>query len=176
MSKILNSNLRAEKAFLKIGEDCFEVFYSVFPRFLIHQINFLSPQSDFIETEPDHGELQSLKEALTNALQGKPADFSLDFLDLETLPALQQKILKTLCQTKPGETLSYQELALKAGLSKKHARVCGSAMAKNPFPLIIPCHRVIRRDGKIGNYSGGKGSLTKKNLLLKEAQNINFNN
>ena len=62
-----------------------------------------------------------------------------------------------------GETVSYSELAKRAG-SPNAARAVGSAMARNPLPLLIPCHRVIAADGRLGGYGGG---LDMKKWLLK---------
>jgi len=61
-----------------------------------------------------------------------------------------------------GRTLSYAELASRAGFAGG-ARFVGNCMAKNDFPVFIPCHRVIRSDGSVGNFSGGEGI---KELLL----------
>jgi len=64
------------------------------------------------------------------------------------------KIYYELLKVNSGSVISYGSLAEKAGY-KNAARMAGTAMAKNPFPLIIPCHRVILSSGKIGNYSPG---------------------
>ncbi|XP_040291540.1 methylated-DNA--protein-cysteine methyltransferase [Bufo bufo] len=66
-----------------------------------------------------------------------------------------------------GKTITYKELAELSG-NAKAARAVGGAMRNNPVPLIIPCHRVICSDGKIGNYSGGKGNNVKLWLLAHE--------
>ncbi len=55
-----------------------------------------------------------------------------------------------------GETVSYKKLAEKAGM-KGSARAAGNALNKNPLPLIIPCHRVIKNSGELGGYNGGPG-------------------
>jgi len=64
-----------------------------------------------------------------------------------------------------GGVVSYSDLAKKTG-KRNAARAVGRVMAANPFPLIIPCHRVIRADGKLGGFGGGLEM--KKNLLEKE--------
>ena len=68
-----------------------------------------------------------------------------------------------------GETTTYAALALAAG-HKNAYRAAGSANAKNPLPIIIPCHRVLSHSG-LGGYSGGKGLPTKIWLLEHEAKN-----
>jgi O-6-methylguanine DNA methyltransferase len=64
-----------------------------------------------------------------------------------------------------GKTITYKQLAEKIG-SPKAVRAVGTALAKNPFAPIIPCHRVIRSDGTIGGYSA-KGGINKKIKMLK---------
>ncbi len=75
----------------------------------------------------------------------------------------------TACKEIPyGCTLTYKELACKIGASKA-VRAVGQALASNPLPLIIPCHRVLPSDHSIGNYAGGP--ILKKLLLDIEQQN-----
>ena len=70
-------------------------------------------------------------------------------------------------KSKPGESMSYGKLATLAG-NPKAGRSVGLAMRRNPFPIIVPCHRVIRADAKIGHYSWLNGTETKKWLLDHE--------
>jgi len=65
-----------------------------------------------------------------------------------------------------GQTRTYKEIAL-ALKKPKSSRAVANACGKNPFLIEIPCHRVIRSDGKLGGYSG-KGSIKQKRKLLKE--------
>jgi methylated-DNA-[protein]-cysteine S-methyltransferase len=80
--------------------------------------------------------------------------------------AYRQRVWSTICGIRPGETRSYQMVAQLAGGSP---RSVGGAMAANPIPILIPCHRVIgsglRGGGAIGGYSGGDGVETKSFLL-----------
>jgi methylated-DNA-[protein]-cysteine S-methyltransferase len=75
-----------------------------------------------------------------------------------------KKIYDTLLHLPYGKITTYSELAHQSGLYHG-ARVVGAAMAKNPLPILIPCHRVIRRNGTIGDYS--LGGTQKKSLLLQ---------
>ncbi len=77
------------------------------------------------------------------------------------------RVLSECINILPGQTLSYGELANRSG-HPNAARAVGSVMANNQTPLIIPCHRVTRSDGIIGNYSAVGGSATKKDLLEHE--------
>jgi methylated-DNA-[protein]-cysteine S-methyltransferase len=67
----------------------------------------------------------------------------------------EQRVYKTLSNVPYGSTISYQELAFQAGYPRA-SRAVGSAMKKNKFPLIIPCHRVIKANGSLGFYGGGE--------------------
>ena len=66
-----------------------------------------------------------------------------------------------------GKTITYKELAVKIGKPKAY-RAVANACARNPLLEIIPCHRVIREDGKMGGYKGKKGVRRKKKLLKSE--------
>jgi O-6-methylguanine DNA methyltransferase len=76
-----------------------------------------------------------------------------------------KKVWTTCFNIPVGKTYTYKQIAEKIG-SHKAARAVGTALAKNPFAPIIPCHRVIRSDGKLGGYSAS-GGLKKKQAMLK---------
>ena len=80
----------------------------------------------------------------------------------------ERKVFKAVCRIPPGKTVTYQQIAEKIGCPRA-VRAVGTALGKNPFPLIIPCHRVIRTDGDIGGYRWGKKT---KRRLLEEEQKI----
>ena len=81
----------------------------------------------------------------------------------------QLKVWKYLKTIQKGKVKTYKQVAI--GIkSPKSARAVANACAKNPYPLTIPCHRVIRTDGKIGGYSGEGGIKTKKKLLKQEQE------
>ena len=79
----------------------------------------------------------------------------------------QKKVWNEITKIPKGKTITYKELAIKIGKPKAY-RAVANACAKNPLLEIIPCHRVIRSDGKMGNYMGKKGIERKKKLLEKE--------
>jgi O-6-methylguanine DNA methyltransferase len=79
------------------------------------------------------------------------------------------KVVKVCKRVPPGKTITYSQLAKKAGFPKA-ARAVGNILAKNQLPLIIPCHRVIRADGKIGNFSAPGGAKMKKKMLEHEKE------
>jgi len=91
-------------------------------------------------------------------------------LDFRGLSPFSVTTLRNLCDVPFGQTLTYGELAARCG-SAHGARAIGRIMAANPFPIVIPCHRVVGAGGKLRGYSGGEGVPTKEWLLRFEAQN-----
>ena len=103
---------------------------------------------------------------------GDPVDFTFDIpLALDHFPAFTQKVLTACRRVTFGQTITYSQLAQKAG-NPFAARAIGSVMAKNPLPLVIPCHRVLRSDGKLGGFSAPGGLNTKQKLLQLEHSNL----
>lgn len=88
--------------------------------------------------------------------------FNIPF-DMGDITEFQKKVYDELLKVRYGKTISYKELALKAGYKNAY-RAVGSAMAQNPVPIIVPCHRVVKSDGSFGNYS--LGSHCNKQFLL----------
>ena len=79
----------------------------------------------------------------------------------------QLRVWKYLKNIPKGQVKTYKQVA--RGIKRpKSARAVANACGKNPFPLKIPCHRVIRSDGQLGGYSGKGGTQTKKKLLKNE--------
>ena len=79
------------------------------------------------------------------------------------------KVYKKLLEVPKGKVTTYGDLAKAVGV-KKGQRVIGTIMKKNPFPVIIPCHRVVKFNGEIGDYVYGK--KIKSNMLLREGIKI----
>ena len=79
----------------------------------------------------------------------------------------QIKVWNAISKIPKGKVKTYKELA--RSISKpKASRAVANACGKNPFPIKIPCHRVIRSDGRLGGYSGKGGIKTKRKLLRSE--------
>ena len=81
----------------------------------------------------------------------------------------QISVWKEIAKIPYGETRTYKDLAIAIG-KPNSSRAVANACGKNPYPLIIPCHRVIRTDGNLGGYSGVGGLNTKKKLLEQEQE------
>ncbi len=79
----------------------------------------------------------------------------------------QIKVWKELSKIPKGEVRTYKQIAKSIG-KPRSSRAVANACAKNPYPIVIPCHRVIRSNGTVGGYSGQGGIKLKKELLKKE--------
>jgi methylated-DNA-[protein]-cysteine S-methyltransferase len=106
--------------------------------------------------------IESVKNELTKYFSKHLVDFNAVPLDLQGTP-FQQKVWRELQRIPRGRTVSYKELARRAG-SPQGFRAVGQANGRNPVPIIVPCHRVISADGSLGGYSSG---LDKKRWLLQ---------
>ncbi len=82
---------------------------------------------------------------------------------------LEQKVYKKLLEVPKGKVTTYGELAKTVGL-RNGQRAIGRIMNKNPYPVVVPCHRVILSDGKIGGYAWGEKVKTK--MLSQEGVKI----
>ena len=85
---------------------------------------------------------------------------------------VEEKIYRKLLEVPSGYVTTYGELAKAINL-KNGQRAIGQIMKKNPFPVIIPCHRVVKSDGTVGGYA--YGTEIKKNMLSNEGLKINDN-
>jgi methylated-DNA-[protein]-cysteine S-methyltransferase len=98
-------------------------------------------------------------------LKGQPVDFRDVEIDISDLPGFTRRVLEELRKIPYGETRSYLDIARCAG-RPSGGRAVGQAVKKNPIPIIVPCHRVIRHDGSLGGF--GLGEKIKKRLLFLE--------
>lgn len=99
---------------------------------------------------------------------GEVVDLSDIPVDFGNVTEFQRRVLGMCRQIRYGETLTYGQLAARAG-KPRAARAVGSTMAKNNLPLLVPCHRVVPANQGIGEYSAGEGRRTKLRLLENEA-------
>ena len=100
---------------------------------------------------------------------GERVDFSRIGLDLSSIDPGRRSIYDALRRVNFGETVTYGELAKRAGVNAPQgAQDVGVAMARNPVPLIIPCHRVLAAGGKLGGFSAPGRTETKERMLALE--------
>ena len=110
-------------------------------------------------------EIDALARSISAMLAGKRVRFSLVLLDLESCPRFQQSVLRATARIPRGQVRTYGQIA--AQLDKPGAaRAAGNALAANPFPLVVPCHRGVRAGGLLGGFGGG--SAMKRALLAQE--------
>jgi methylated-DNA-[protein]-cysteine S-methyltransferase len=104
-------------------------------------------------------------------LRGERRDFSEVALDMDGVPEFHQKVYAVARTIPAGATLSYGDIATRLG-DRGAAREVGEAMGQNPFPIIVPCHRVLASGGKVGGFSAAGGVTTKLRLLDIEGAQV----
>jgi len=111
-------------------------------------------------------EVLSLCRDIQAYFDGAPIRPPWKLLDLRDLTPLQQVVLKTVATVPRGTTRTYGQIAAQIGRPRA-CRFVGTALACNPFPVVIPCHRIVRGDGSPGSFSGGT-ELKRRMLALEE--------
>lgn len=103
---------------------------------------------------------------------GEVIDFSDTMVDLRGQSEFSAKIYSALRKVPYGKTTTYGELARGAGAGPERSREVGVAMATNPVPLIIPCHRVLAAGGRLGGFSAPGGAESKLKMLRLEGATV----
>ena len=116
------------------------------------------------ERHSEH-KITDLGRQICSSLQGEAVGFDLGMMEMDICGDFQRKILKAEYRIPRGWVSTYGLLAEHAG-SPGGGRAAGRALATNPFPIVIPCHRAVRSDGALGGYQGG--SRMKRTLLERE--------
>jgi methylated-DNA-[protein]-cysteine S-methyltransferase len=122
---------------------------------LLHHDELLEVLSEKVSPRVVRGgaRVDGLRRQLDEYYAGRRHEFDVP-LDWALSSGFRRQILGELVQVPYGQVVSYRQLAERAG-NPKASRAVGSAMATNPLPIVVPCHRVIRTDGSIGQYGGG---------------------
>ena len=102
--------------------------------------------------------------AIRALLAGSPEDLSAVPLDFTGLGAFEASVLQAAREIPPGQTSTYGELAARLG-DPGQARAVGQALGRNPWPMVVPCHRVTGAAGRTGGFSAPGGARTKLRLL-----------
>jgi methylated-DNA-[protein]-cysteine S-methyltransferase len=121
--------------------------------------------------EDSHTKIEEMCEKMERYLAGEPVRLSLTLLDMDRCYDFQKKVLLKAAGIPRGRVISYGGLAQKIS-APCASRAVGTALARNPFPVILPCHRVVKASGYPGQYGGGAD--TKKRLL--EMEGVLFDN
>jgi len=110
-------------------------------------------------------EIDGLMDRMEGFLNGEDVRFSLDAVFIDLCSPFQQGVLRAEHAIPRGRVSTYRLIARHLG-HPKAARAVGTALATNPFPIVVPCHRAIRSDGHLGGYQGG--TEMKRTLLAME--------
>ena len=141
--------------------------------FLSNSLNSASEQQKIkfpTDQRGNHSIISRLIDKINNFFDGNREDFSLEILDFSVCPPFQKLVITTEATIPYGKVSTYKQIALQ--LEKPTAsRAVANALANNPFPIIIPCHRTIRSDGSISGYQGG--NKMKQELLNMEGVEVN---
>ena len=119
--------------------------------------------ADATESAPPAGVQRAIDRVLA-LLAGGPVDLGDIPLDLETAPEFHRKVYEIARTIPPGQTMTYGEIAKKLGVPHE-SREVGQALGRNPVAIIVPCHRVLGADGKMGGFSANGGVATKRRIL-----------
>jgi len=116
---------------------------------------------------PPTPEIQAAIDGIVALLRGEKRDLRELVLDMESVPSFNRRVYELARTIPPGSTATYGDIALRLG-SPGTARAVGQALGHNPFPIVVPCHRVLAADGRMGGFSAPGGVVTKRRMLRIE--------
>jgi methylated-DNA-[protein]-cysteine S-methyltransferase len=116
-----------------------------------------------VESVPPPGVGRAVERVL-GLLRGEATDLADIPLDLEAAPEFHRKVYEVARTIPPGRTMTYGEIARRLGVPHE-AREVGQALGRNPVAIIVPCHRVLGADGRMGGFSANGGVSTKRRML-----------
>ena len=119
--------------------------------------------SGVLESEPSPT-ITAIATDIQALLRGEKPDLLDAQLDIKRVPEFYAKVYAIARAIPPGETLTYGEIAVQLG-DRLLAQQVGVALGKNPWPIVVPCHRVTAAGGKLGGFSARGGAMTKLKLL-----------
>lgn len=122
----------------------------------------------FEETALQNRKIKELVGRLLRYTEGEVEQFCDVPLDLDRQTPFARRVMNVCRKIPYGKTISYATLAKRAG-SPRGARSAGTVMAKNRFPLLVPCHRVVAAGSRLGGFSAPGGLMLKRQLLSLEA-------
>jgi methylated-DNA-[protein]-cysteine S-methyltransferase len=111
--------------------------------------------------------IEQARDAIQALLRGEASDLEAIPLDMGGVPPFHRRVYEAARAIPPGSTLSYGEVAAKIG-APGAARAVGQALGRNPFAIVVPCHRILAAGGKVGGFSATGGTTTKIRLLAIE--------
>jgi len=116
---------------------------------------------------PPPAPVQRAIDGVVALLRGEDCRLETVALDMDGVPPFHRRVYEVARTIRPGATLSYGEVAARMG-APGAARDVGQALGQNPFAIIVPCHRVLAANGKVGGFSARGGVRTKLRLISSE--------
>src|SRR5262249_58641785 len=113
---------------------------------------------------PPPAEVRRVIDGIVSLLGGQASDLSAAALDMDGVPEFDRRVYEHARGIAPGATLSYGEVAARLG-ERRLARDVGQALGRNPFPIIVPCHRVLAALGNAGGFSANCGATPPRRSL-----------
>jgi methylated-DNA-[protein]-cysteine S-methyltransferase len=112
-------------------------------------------------------QVQRVIDGVVALLRGEPVDLRGVALDMEGVPAFHRRVYDVARDIMPGATSTYGDIAARLG-DRLLARAVGEALGRNPFAIVVPCHRVLAAGGRSGGFSAAGGVATKLRMLAIE--------
>ena len=119
-----------------------------------------------LETAPE-GSVETAIAAITALLRGERTDLGTIHLDDSRLDPFDRRVYAAARTIAPGRVVSYADLAARVGTDAS-AREVGQSLGRNPFSIVVPCHRIVAASGELGGFSAPGGTATKRRLLTIE--------
>jgi methylated-DNA-[protein]-cysteine S-methyltransferase len=116
------------------------------------------------EPAPPPSDVQQAIDGIAALLRGEKRDLREIALDFEGLPAFNRRVYELARTIPPGSTMTYGDIARRLS-APGTARAVGQALGQNPWPIVVPCHRVLAADGGMGGFSAPGGVSTKRRML-----------
>jgi methylated-DNA-[protein]-cysteine S-methyltransferase len=116
---------------------------------------------------PPPPDVQRALEGIVALLLGEATDLSAVVLDMHSVPPFHRRVYEAARTIPPGATLTYGDIATRLG-AHGASRAVGQALGRNPFAIVVPCHRVLAAGGRVGGFSANGGITTKLRLLSIE--------
>jgi methylated-DNA-[protein]-cysteine S-methyltransferase len=116
---------------------------------------------------PPPPEVRDAIAAIARLLGGEADDLASVALDMTGVPEFHRRVYDVARTIPPGRTMSYGQLAARLG-EPRAAQAVGRALGRNPFPIVVPCHRVLAADGGLRGFSAPGGTATKRRMLALE--------
>jgi O-6-methylguanine DNA methyltransferase len=124
-----------------------------------------------VRDSPPPTTVQAAVDGIVALLGGEAVDLSFVALDMDRVPAFDRRVYEAARLIPPGTTATYGQVAARAG-APREARAVGQALGRNPFAIVVPCHRVVPADGSLGGFSAHGGTAMKHRLLAIEGVSI----